>query len=164
MKQMNVFWGSQSSVLSPWSWMKPVQSSLLHLRVAWQWGARAINPDGPSRVFRHSQFTLIVTNKRTAISLTIRKFSRGNVNRQTGKCILKIQTILSGGYLRERQMQVQYLIKTKQNRSNQTVKKNLINEDITIKKLIFPQWWNYLNYILQNSFPPCRLGKICLPF
>lgn len=38
----------------------------------------------------------------------------------------------------ERQMQVQYLTKTKQNRSNRTVKKNLINEDTTIKKLIFP--------------------------
>lgn len=60
------------------------------------------------------------------------------LDHKKGKCILKIQTILSGSYLSERQMQVQYLTKTKQNRSNRTVKKNLINEDITIKKLIFP--------------------------
>lgn len=59
------------------------------------------------------------------------------LDHKQGKCILKIQTILSGGYLRARQMQVQNLIKTKQNRSNQTVKKNLINEDITIKKINF---------------------------
>ena len=81
----------------------------------------------------------------------------------------------SGDYLSERQMQLQYLTKTKQNRSNQgvasdttTVMKNIINEDITIKNLIFfPMMKLLKNTFCKQLFSPVissQEKEICLPF